>query len=159
MISEKELHMWCTMPASWESLAPSIHVSEDGNTQGRKHFKEPAKKRHQIFRKLTQMEQKMSLRDTIKVQMKPCSAKPCYTKLQMDDRNHQQKNAVTYCQFCKTCFQRQFSLQQEAQIAELNAATWDCAAEADEGRNVWLSNKDLLLKDTDYSKRELWLTI
>jgi len=61
--------------------------------------------------------------------------------------------------FCKTCFQRQFSLQQQAQIAELNAATWDCAAEADEGRGVWLSSKDLLLKDTDYSKRELWLTV
>lgn len=58
-------------------------------------LEETAKKRYQMFRKLTQMEHKMPLRDTTEVQMKPC---PKALHRAADGRQeHGQKGAVTCC--------------------------------------------------------------
>lgn len=70
-----------------------------------------ARKRYQTFRKLTQMEHKMPLRDTTEVQMKPCPAKTHYTKLQMDDRNISRGCSYLLPNFAKHAFKGSFPQQ------------------------------------------------
>lgn len=80
-----------------------------GKCSRQKALEGAAKKRYQTLRKLTQMEHKMPLRETSEVQMKPCPAKTCYTKLQMDDRNMSRRMQLPSAKSCRTCFPRHFS--------------------------------------------------
>lgn len=127
--SARKVHFWITSFTRWRGVkmtsARAPHGDEWGQCLGDvciKHshkwgwkcsrqqaLEEAAKKRYQMLRKLTQTEHKMPLRETTEVQMKPCPAKTCYTKLQMDDRNISRRMQLPSAKFCKTCFPRHFS--------------------------------------------------